>query len=225
MAGEPTTEPAVTSQAEFPRLRLSVTTELFGIVGGRRGQGRRFLHAVGVGVGRAPIAFEAGSALNESYEAFFSGSVQIPSVALGLGYVFGDRRALLGAEAGLTYHTRGKHAGFTGEFVPYFRWLFTDRKVRPYLDAHFGINGGVGHYVAQEWRVFGVLAGGGAGLSWFASPKFSLDAGVAADFLKCWCNNGVLGTRVPDQGWGASLRLGVSFWLLPRTRGTKGSNR
>jgi hypothetical protein len=135
----------------------------------------------GFGFGR-PSALDDGSVLFTR-----------PVLGMGLGWVFADDRAVLGAKLALTVDgygidDDGRRAVVGGRLVPYFHWMFLpDRKVRPYLEARVGF-GGAASATDDDMtgrsttHVIYPMVGGGGGVHFFPRDWFSVDLGLNVDY-------------------------------------------
>lgn len=178
------------------KIRVGVDTEVFGFGhlnpdGGPADDGVNF---VGFGVGRALLqeqAFNVGGPF---------GAATPTNVGVHVGAVLLDGRAVAGARVALSMGGISTEAEddthfflFSGELIPYFRWLFMDGPIRPYAEFHFGFGGGLVQSrftdpnVPEEnntlaAHVIAPSVGAGGGAMFFVADAVSIDLGLGLDY-------------------------------------------
>jgi len=127
----------------------------------------------------------------------------VPSWSLGFGYVFLDGNAIVGGrfvfdlianndeadEAGELVDRRTTVV--SGQFVPYFRYLFRPAKrVRPFIEGRFGLGGSAATTTIEtnpertdSGSTIYPIVGFGGGAHIFIIDAFSIDAGLTFDYL------------------------------------------
>ena len=154
-----------------------------------------------------------------------------PVLGIGLGWVFLDDRAVLGAKLAFTVDgygidDDGRRAVVGGRLVPYFHWMFRpDRKVRPYLEARVGF-GGAASATDDDMtgrtttHVIYPMVGGGGGVHFFPRDWFSVDLGLNVDYAAPFGKTTFKDEGQDDTDWDKigdvvnfGVLLGVSAWF------------
>ena len=102
----------------------------------------------------------------------------------------------------------------SGELIPYFRWLFGDGEVRPYLEVHAGIGGVLVRSGKVTSQTLTPLLGMGSGAMMFVVPRVSIDLGVGLDVaapLVRWRGSG--GLDLLSINLVANITTGLSLWF------------
>lgn len=173
--------------ARGARLRVHVDSEALGGTWTKRA-------STGTTDGGETLSLGAGLArisLLDSGAAVFSR----PLFGFGLGYVFADDRAVVGAKLALTAEgfdvTSGsdaRTASLGGRVTPYFHWMFLpERAVRPYAEARVGFGGSATQVqTGTDGRITGHViyptVGAGGGVHFFPRDWFSVDVGLNVDY-------------------------------------------
>lgn len=176
------------------------------------------------------FSFGAGlsrSSLLDSGPAVFSR----PLIGFGLGYVFAQDRAIVGAKLGLSVdgfgiESSGRTVAVGGRLVPYFQWMFRpERWVRPYVEARLGLGGsaasreidGIGRTTGH---VLYPMAGAGAGVHLFPRDWFSIDLGLNVDYAAPYTRTTFEDDERADTDFTKSadvvnfgVLLGMSVWF------------
>lgn len=183
------------------KVRVGIDTEVFGWanVNPDGGPSDDSYNLVGFGVGRALLseqAFVNGGAGGP----FGIGVGTLPHVGIHAGGVILDGRAVVGARfafalGGFTTEREDDfHAFlFSGELVPYFRWMFMQGWLRPYVEGHFGFGGGLVRTTNTDpmvpddansatTHVIAPLVGAGGGAMFFLTDSVSIDLGLGFDY-------------------------------------------
>lgn len=155
------------------------------------------INGIGFGFGR-PTGVDAAASRG------ILGYAPPPIWSLGFGYVFLDGNAIVGGRFAFnldSYSTTTSNdigerddlrvTGISGQFIPYFRYLFLPgKRLRPYAEARLGVGGGavkqrVDSNPEQKTttRVVYPAVGLGGGVHFFIVDAFSVDAGLTFDYL------------------------------------------
>ncbi|MBC8072254.1 MAG: hypothetical protein IAG13_28290 [Deltaproteobacteria bacterium] len=172
--------------AEDTRLRVHVDTEVLGGAWSRTeaadGSGNEDTISFGGGLAR-PSLLDNGTAV-------FSR----PVFGFGLGYVFADDHAVLGAKLAFTVDgynidSDANTVALGGRFVPYFQWMFMpEHWVRPYVEVRVGFGGSSATQDLEDTGkttglVIYPMVGAGGGLHLFPREWFSVDLGLNVDYV------------------------------------------
>ena len=203
------------------RFRLSIESEMLGGAWfDPEGAGNSSV-SLGFGLARPSLLDGSGTVVMQ------------PLIALGLGYVFAENRAVVGAKLGFSVDAYDLDEGsndnlvtFGGRLVPYFQWIFLpDRKIRPYFEARAGFGGSTRSSRDRNGDVGRVtrsfiypVVGGGLGLHMFPRDYFSVDLGLNVDYAPPFSQT--TRSEGPDDDWDKEgdlvnygLMLGVSTWF------------
>ena len=154
-----------------------------------------------------------------------------PLIGLGMGYVFAENRAVVGAKVGFTVDAYDlEHSSrlvtVGGRLVPYFHWMFLpDRRIRPYFEARVGFGGSTStarNRGGEDGRVtrsfIYPVVGGGLGLHMFPRDYFSVDLGLNIDYAAPY--GMTRRSEGDDDDWDKvgdvvnyGVLLGVSTWF------------
>lgn len=165
----------------------------------------------------------------------------VPSWSLGFGYVFLDGRAVAGGKFVFDLQSSGdeedqmgnlvdvRTTDVSGQFIPYFRWIFLPgRRARPFLEGRFGLGGSsrtVEWSGAIDQRTYGStiypIVGLSAGGHIWLVDAFSLDLAVAFDYaaphskLRTESGGTSMGTDYEKDGDAIHLagQAGFSVWF------------
>lgn len=218
--------------AEDTHLRIHIDSEALGGAwtsadGDPEGDGNDNGNSVSFGAG------VARSSLLDSGPAVFSR----PLIGVGLGYVFADDRAILGAKLGLSVDgfaidSSARTVAIGGRLVPYFQWMFRpDRWLRPYAEARLGFGGTA---ASQDVEVVGRTTGhvvyptlgAGGGVHFFAREWFSLDVGFNVDYAAPFTRTTFEDDDLEDTDFDKAadvvnfgVLLGMSVWFGDYHRG------
>lgn len=209
--------------AEDTRLRVHVDSEAIGGAWSR-------VEGTADNPARDTISFGAGLArpsLLDNGAAVFSR----PMFGLGLGYVFSDDRAIIGAKLSVTVDgynldDNTKTIAVGGRVAPYFQWMFRpERWFRPYLEARIGLGGsaairdveGMGRASGQ---VLYPMAGAGGGFHMFPRDWFSIDLGLNVDYAAPFSRTTYRDDAQTDTEWDKTadvvnfgILIGMSTWF------------
>ncbi|MBC8072325.1 MAG: hypothetical protein IAG13_28645 [Deltaproteobacteria bacterium] len=176
------------------------------------------------------LQFGAGLArpsLLDSNAAVFSR----PMFGFGLGYVFAEDRAIVGAKLsvsvdGYNIDSDSRTLAVGGRLVPYFQWMFMpDRWIRPYVEARVGFGGSAD--VADDddtgrttGHVIYPLVGAGGGVHMFPRDWFSVDLGLNVDYAAPFGRTTFRNDDLDDTDWEKAadvvnfgILLGMSTWF------------
>ncbi len=130
-------------------------------------------------------------------------TIALPTWSLGLGYVFLDGNAVVGAKVAFNLSSRGgeedpgtgpaesRDTTVGGQLIPYFRYIFMQgSRARPYLEGRFGFGGSTFSSVIESdpesrttTNVIYPAVGLGGGAHIFIVDAFSVDLGLNFDYL------------------------------------------
>ncbi len=218
--------------AEDTHLRVHIDSEALGgawtgVDGDADGDGEADRDSLSFGAGLAR------SSLIDSGPAVFSR----PLIGFGLGYVFADDRAVLGAKLGLSIDglaidSDARTVAVGGRFVPYFHWMFRpDRWLRPYAEARVGLGGST---VSTDSDLVGrstghviyPILGAGGGVHFFAREWFSIDVGLNVDYAAPFTRRTFEDDEMEDTDFDKAadvvnfgVLLGMSMWFGDYDRG------
>lgn len=221
--------------AEDTHLRVHIDTEALGgawtnVDGDPDGDGNDNGNSLSFGAGLSR------SSLIDSGPAVFSR----PLIGFGLGYVFADDRAILGAKLGLSVDGFGidssvRTVAIGGRFVPYFQWMFLpDRWFRPYVEGRVGLGGSA---ASQDVDVIGrttghviyPVLGAGGGAHFFPREWFSIDVGLNVDYAAPFTRTTFEDNDMDDTNFNKAadvvnfgVLLGMSVWFGDYDRGRTG---
>lgn len=231
------TAPKKKKSSNSNRFRIGVDTEFMGFShfeGDFPGEDNG-VNSFGFGVGRTVPVQQTIAGVS----AFGAGPT--PLLGLSFGALILDSRALVGAR--LTFSLMGQtteadddiHArSFNGELIPYFRWLFGTQPLRPYIEGHFGLGGGVVRLKdtsptadadndTVKFHRLTPTVGAGGGIMYFVNEHVSLDAGLNLDYAAPHTRTTVeteMAPFVEDTEWdhlgnniSVSLLAGISGWF------------
>ncbi len=154
-----------------------------------------------------------------------------PLFGFGLGWVFAEDRAVLGAKIGLTvdgYGIDGSRPTVAagGRFVPYFHWMFLPKRmVRPWLEARVGLGGSasstdVPDIGRRRDSVIYPIVGAGGGVHIFPRDWFSVDLGFNLDYAAPYARTTFRADDQTDTDWEKAadvvnfgVLLGMSTWF------------
>lgn len=231
------------------KIRVGIDLEALGVGYQIPLRGQQGLALFGAGLGRALLIDSSFSVAGGSYARMGN----TPPVGFHVGGVVRDGRMVVGArfavsvggtKGGLDLDSSGEgpnldYTLFTGELIPYVRWLFKKGRARPFVEVHAGIGGGAvwgrrpknraqesdralalhmdtssvprGHIDSTESRRLAPVVGVGGGTMFFFSPSISIDIGVNFDYAMPFDYGG--GWQ-PDSGnLVLNMTTGISAWF------------
>lgn len=209
--------------AEGTRLRVHVDSEALGgawsRTAGRDGVPSDSSVQFGAGIAR-PSLLDGGTAV-------FSR----PMFGFGLGYVFAEDRAIVGAKLsvsvdGYAIDSDRRTLAVGGRVVPYFQWMFMPHRwIRPYLEARVGMGGSASVAdVEGSGRTTGhiiyPMVGAGTGVHMFPRDWFSVDLGLNVDYAAPFGRTTYKDDELDDTSWDKAadvvnfgVLLGMSTWF------------